>query len=433
MLGLPGAIIVGLGSILGSGVFVSLAMAAGIAGPAALLAIVIAAALATCNGLSSAQLAAAHPVSGGTYAYGYRFLHPALGFSAGWLFLWAKSASAATAALGFAGYVIQPFNDTSQALIMGVAIAAVLGITIVVLLGMRRTTPVNLVIVTVTVLALIFFIVTGVSTSMTDAREHLTPLFSAPANQTNSDSFIPALLHASALLFVGYTGYGRIATLGEEVKDPQRTIPRAVIATLAITMLLYLGVAFTAIASIGAPAFGRTLEGAAAPLEIVAATFDVPAARWVLAIGAITAMLGVLLNLLLGLSRVLLAMGRQRDMPAATAKLNRDHTTPIVAVVIMAIIVAGLCLLGDVRLTWSFSAFTVLLYYAITNAAALRLDATQRLYPRWIPALGLIGCLGLAFWVDWSIWLAGLGLIALGLVWHTTAKSIGRSSSNPQV
>ena len=101
-LGLAGATVTGLGSILGTGVFVSLAIAAGITGPSVILAIVLAAGLALCNALSSAQLAAAHPISGGTYEYGYKYLSPRLGFTAGWLFLCAKTASAATAALGFA-------------------------------------------------------------------------------------------------------------------------------------------------------------------------------------------------------------------------------------------------------------------------------------------------------------------------------------------
>jgi len=426
VVGLPGAVIVGLGSILGTGVYVSLAIAAGIAGPAMLIALVIAAALAACNGLSSAQLAAAHPVSGGTYAYGYRFLHPVFGFTAGWMFLWAKSASAATAALGFAGYALHLFDVESTGITIALAVLGIIGITIIVLLGMRRTTTVNAVIVTITIVVLVYFVSAGLSASTTEARSNLTPFFQPSSPDTPHARFLPALLHASALLFVAYTGYGRIATLGEEVRDPRRIIPRAVIITLGITLLLYLAVAFTAIASVGAADFAATVQGAAAPLEVVAATFNVPGAGWVLAVGAITAMLGVLLNLILGLSRVILAMGRQRDMPAVTAKLNREQSTPTVAVVVMAIVVAGLCLLGDVRLTWSFSAFTVLIYYAITNAAALRLTSTQRLYPRWIAALGLLGCVGLAFWVDWPIWLAGLGLIAVGLGWHAVANAIAR-------
>ncbi|MBD0311124.1 MAG: amino acid permease, partial [Microcoleus sp. T1-bin1] len=139
---------------------------------------------------------------------------------------------------------------------------------------------------------------------------------------------------------------------------------------------------------------------------------------FVLAIGAMTAMLGVLLNLILGLSRVLLAMGRRRDMPRVLARLNQQGTTPHWAVLVVGIAIALLVLLGNVKTTWSFSAFNVLIYYAITNLAALRLPPQERLYPQWVCWLGLGSCLFLAFWVESSIWQVGLGLIVAGLIWH---------------
>jgi APA family basic amino acid/polyamine antiporter len=136
----------------------------------------------------------------------------------------------------------------------------------------------------------------------------------------------------------------------------------------------------------------------------------------------VTAMLGVLLNLILGLSRVLLAMGRRADMPAVLARLDRSGRTPTASVVLVGAGIAALALIGNVKTTWSFSAFTVLIYYALTNLAALRLPASQRRYPRFIPALGLAACLFLAFWVEPTIWIVGLGLLTLGLLWHLAAK-----------
>ncbi|MGF1635330.1 MAG: amino acid permease, partial [Phycisphaerae bacterium] len=144
----------------------------------------------------------------------------------------------------------------------------------------------------------------------------------------------------------------------------------------------------------------------------------VPQLRWVLAAGAITAMLGVLLNLVLGLSRVWLAMGRRGDMPTNLANVSEVTKTPVPAVVLTGLVIAVLVLLGDVKTTWTFSAFTVLVYYAITNAAALRLAPADRLYPRFFSWAGLVACVGLAFFVPWQVWAAGLGLLALGLAWH---------------
>ncbi|MEL7239588.1 MAG: amino acid permease, partial [Planctomycetota bacterium] len=180
----------------------------------------------------------------------------------------------------------------------------------------------------------------------------------------------------------------------------------------------------------GAEVLAVATERRAAPLEVIAAAFQVPLVKQVVAIGAITAMLGVLLNLVLGLSRVLLAMGRRGDMPGVVARLNAKQTTPWVAVLVMGVVVAGLASIGSVKTTWTFSAFTVLVYYAITNAAALRLPADARLYPRVFAWAGLIGCAGLAWFVPWKIWAAGLGLIAIGLIWHFVAR---RVTSKPAV
>jgi APA family basic amino acid/polyamine antiporter len=149
----------------------------------------------------------------------------------------------------------------------------------------------------------------------------------------------------------------------------------------------------------------------------------------ILAVGAVTAMLGVLLNLILGLSRVLLSMGRRKDMPSIFAKLNRSGTTPYPAVIVIGIAIAVLVLIGNVKTTWSFSAFTVLVYYALTNLSAIRLSESERLYPRFIPWVGLISCLFLAFWVEQRIWMIGLGLIGLGLVWHFIAGQLSRTTS----
>jgi APA family basic amino acid/polyamine antiporter len=219
-------------------------------------------------------------------------------------------------------------------------------------------------------------------------------------------------------MFVAYTGYGRIATLGEEVQQPERTIPRAIIATLIMSMVLYLSVAFVGLGAVGAEAFGAATRQQVAPLEIVASRFGVPGASMILALGAITAMLGVLLNLLLGLSRVLLAMGRRGDMPSGLASVNSHTNVPWAATLAVAAIIGAIVLLRDVRVTWSFSAFTVLIYYALTNLCAIRLQPEQRLFPIWPAYCGLVACLFLAFWVERQVWLIGLGLILVGLAWQ---------------
>ncbi len=409
-LGVLGATLMGLGSIVGTGVFVSIGIAAGIAGPAVILAVVIGAIVATFNGLNSAQLAANHAVSGGTYEYGYKYLTPWLGFTAGWMFLLAKTASAATAALGFAGYLLN-ITGLSSSWVVPIALLAVVVLTLIVLTGIRRSNTANSVIVSVTLLSLGFFIVACLPRAATVGVDNLTPFFKGD---------IGTVLQASALMFVAYTGYGRIATMGEEAREPRKTIPKAMIVCLVLTMLLYIAVAAVGIGAVGAEVLGKaTGQAKAAPLEAAARLVAGPGGAFVLAIGAMTAMLGVLLNLILGLSRVWLAMGRRRDMPRFLARLNQQGTTPYWAVLVVGVAIALLVLLGNVKTTWSFSAFNVLIYYAITNLAALRLPPQERLYPQWVGWLGLASCLFLAFWVESSIWQIGLGLIVAGLIWHT--------------
>ncbi len=408
--GLIGAVMLGLGSIVGTGVFVSIGIGAGVTGPAVVLAIAAAALVATANGLSSAQLAATHPVSGGAYEYGYRYLTPLLGFTAGWVFLLAKSASAATAALGFSGYLLDLAGIHNDGARIATALAAIAILTAVILGGIRRSNRTNTVIVSITLGALGLFVLLGIPSARAGTPANFIPFLVPAAGETPLHAF----LHATALMFVAYTGYGRVATLGEEVRDPRRTIPRAIVATLVVTMLLYVAVGYVAVASVGSTRFAELTATTAAPLESIAQTFGVPGLGLLLAIGAITAMLGVLLNLILGLSRVLLAMGRRGDMPRSVAHIDPRSATPTIAVIVMAVVIGILALAGNVKTTWSFSAFTVLVYYAINNLAALRLPPDQRRYPRWIAWAGLFACAFLAVWVEPAIWLAGLAAIGVG-------------------
>ena len=422
-IGVVGATLLGLGSILGTGVFVSFGLAMETAGPAVLIAIVIAGLVAGCNALSSAQLASSYPRSGGTYEYGYRYLTPTLGFTAGWMFLIAKSASAATAALGLAGYGLLAFDMYEPGLATAVALGAAGMMTIIVAGGVTRSNAANAILLAVTIGSLVVFVGVGMHRAIVGSVEHMSPLFPRPAGDVVGAwqrSLMTArhLLGATALMFVAYTGYGRIATLSEEVHHPRRTIPIAIVVTLAVSMLLYLSVGFVAVASVGPEAVVKATQQHAAPLEVVARMWERPRLGWLMTAGAITAMGGVLLNLLLGLSRVLLAMGRRRDMPSIVARLDEEGTTPWVAVIVMGLVVMGLILLGDIRMAWSLSAFTVLIYYGITNLAAIRLPKRLRLYPVFIPWCGLISCLGLAACVNRHAMITGIVIVVIGLIWH---------------
>ncbi|MEM8738349.1 MAG: APC family permease [Planctomycetota bacterium] len=418
-----GAVMLGLGSMIGTGVFVSLGLAAGLAGPAVVLAVPLAGALALCNGLSSAQLAARFPVAGGTYEYAHRVGWAPFGLLAGVMFLIAKSASAATAVLALAAYLLEPFVGVGG-LMIPAALALLVMLTVVVLEGLRRTNTVNTVIVAVTLLGLAVFVAVSLPRLEPDQlRFDLSRVSSDAAAGSPAPSIgWPDLLHAAALAFVAYTGYGRIATLGEEVSEPRRTIPRAILLTVLLCIVVYAAVALAAVGLAGPSRFAELARGGA-PLQALAESAGFPRwSLWAITAAAVTAMLGVVLNLLLGLSRVALAMARRRHLPHLFARIDAKTATPGPAVVLVAVVIALLAIAGSIRAAWSLSAVTVLIYYAITNAAALRLPPDARLYPRIISWIGLIGCLGLAAFIEPIYWVAAAALIALTLVWHLATR-----------
>jgi basic amino acid/polyamine antiporter, APA family len=390
-MGLGGAIVTGLGSILGTGAFVAIGVASGLWGDAVLVAIPIAGVVGAFNGLSSAFLAARFPVAGGTYEYGYRTLGPSWGFTAGWLFLLAKTASAAAAALGASAFLGAPWDPRIS------AATAVLVLTGLVLAGLRRTIAVNVVLVTVTVVAIVGFGIAGL-------------IQSGQRSSIDTEAIRLGLLPAITFLFVAYTGYGRIATLGEEVRRPAVNIPRAVMVTLVVAVCLY-GLVAIGGRAIGGEYWGAGPENGTTLVDLVAEPLST-----VVLIGGVAAMLGALLNLLLGLSRVWLAMGRRHDMPERLSRL--DHrSTPVAAITISAVPVLFVVLLGDISIAWSFSAFTVLLYYGITNLSAIALDRK-----RWTAWLGLISCALLSFYVTPIVWAIGAGLVVLGLIWKAQRR-----------
>ena len=458
-LSLTGAIFLGLGSMVGTGVFVGIWLAGSITGPTLFIAILAAAALATCNALSSAQLAAASPVCGGTYEYGYRYLHPLFGVTAGWTFLIAKSAAAATAALALVGYVAASqgiaigWNETEGGKALNMmeiyhSLAAVVVVLIVgglVVGGLKNSDRANKLIVLLSIGSLVVlggvlfpftFQALAETSSDIGAIDYLLPSVknaeAMPFDEYIGSQFriISRFFLAVAMIFVAFAGYGRIATLGEEVKEPKSSIPRAIVITMVITTILYLFIAYVGYS------FGLhkqiylsknfPLVDLATRLRIQELDDTLPGwvkLNWIVAAGAFAALLGVILTLILGLSRVALAMARRGDLPGLFAKLNRNSNPSLATILVVCLIVFFAVWFRNVSLTWKTSAFTVLVYYAITNLAALKLPQEDRLYPKWISMLGLIACLSLVFFIDFQVILLGLVIVGVGIALHFTLQS----------
>ncbi len=373
--------------MIGAGIFVALGPAAAAAGSGLLIGLAIAAAVAYCNATSSARLAARYPESGGTYVYGRERLGAFWGYTAGWSFIVGKTASCAAMALTV-GYYVWP--QAARA----IAVGAVVALTAVNYVGIRKSAVLTRIIVALVLAALCTVVVAILGFGGVDA-DRLS---------IGTDVSAGGVLQAAGLLFFAFAGYARIATLGEEVRDPARTIPRAIPLALAITLAVYVLVAVAVLAELGSAA----TASATAPLAdaVTAAGFD--GLEPVVRVGAAVAALGSLLALILGVSRTTLAMARDRRLPHALAGVHPRFGSPHRAEVVVGVLVAVLAATVDVRNAIGFSSFTVLVYYAIANASAWTLGR------RMVPAVGLAGCLLLAFLLPVPSVLAGACVVLVG-------------------
>lgn len=400
-LGTFDAVVIGLGSMIGAGIFAAPGPAAAAAGSGLLLGLALAALVAYCNATSSAQLAALHPESGGAYVYGRRRLGPLWGFLAGWGFVIGKIASCAAMAMTFGSYA-------APALARPLAVGSVVALTCVGYLGIQKTALLTRLIVAVVILALVVVVAAVWLGGATDPAR-LQPVTGTSAR---------GVLQSAGFLFFALAGYARIATLGEEVVDPRRTIPRAIPIALGLTVGLYALVATSALAGAGASALAASSAPLAAAVEAGGLAWLAPAVR----IGAAIGSLGVLLSLLAGVSRTTFAMAAERDLPGSLAAVHPRYRVPHRAELAVGAAVAAVVAVADLRSAIGFSSFAVLTYYAVTNAAAWTLRPDERRWPRALAGLGLVGCAALALTLPLPSVLGGSGLLAAGAIVHLVRR-----------
>ncbi len=416
-LSLRDAVGIGLGAIIGAGIFVVTGLAAGVSGPAFVVGLLAAGIIAAFNALSSAQLAAVYPQSGGTYEYGYRLLNPALGFSAGWMFLVSKLAAAGVVAIGFGSYFHQLVPIVAP---LTLSVAAVVLLTIANYFGIKKVGNLNLLIVTLTLLSLIYLAVSGIPEMKS---EHFTPF--APFG-------VAGIAESAAILFFAFTGYARIATLAEEVGQPKKTIPKAIIITIVTAICLYIVISLVAIGVIGT----EQMASSTSPLQLVANSLSTPAISLVVTLGAATAMLGVLLSQILGISRMLLAMGRRADIPPVFQSIHTRYQVPHFGVLVTGLIILLFTLFGSFPFIVRAATFSILLYYSITNIAALKQPKKDKLYGTIIPIAGLIGCLLMAVSLPLSVLISGIGLLIVGFAMryfiHKVYRNKDKNKISPQ-
>ncbi|WAJ46001.1 APC family permease [Mycobacterium sp. Aquia_216] len=391
------AVVIGLGSMIGAGVFSAFGPAARAAGAGLLIGLGLAAAIAYCNATSSAQLAAVYPTSGGTYIYGRVRLGPWWGFVAGWGFVIGKTASCAAMALTVAAYAVPAAEVWVQRV---VGVAAVVLLTAFNYRGVTKTAVLARILLMCTMIALATVVI-GIAVSKPNPS-HLSGGWFTGSGY--------GVLQSAGLLFFAFAGYARIATMGEEVRDPARTIRRAITVALAIAVVIYLVVGASALLAAGPD----RLASAAAPLAEAVRAAGAPALVPVIAVGAVLASLGALLALVAGLGRTVLAMARHRDLPGWLAAVHPVHRVPHHAEIAIGVVVCVLVSAVDLRGVIGFSSFGVLIYYAIANAAAITLPASA-VARRVCNVVGLAGCLLLVATLPWESAVAGLAVFAVGI------------------
>lgn len=398
-LGLFDAVVIGLGSMIGAGIFAAFAPAAAAAGAGLLIGLLIAAVVAWTNASSSAQLAAQYPISGGTYIYGRERLGEWPGFLAGWSFVIGKTASCAAMALTFAAYAAPAGWEKP------VAVAAILTLAAVNYFGVTRTAGLTRLIVAVVLIVLALVIVAG----LVGGAPHTNNL----GENLLTDGWY-GILQSAGLLFFAFAGYARIATMGEEVTNPERTIPRAILTSLSITLVIYAFVAVTVLLVIGP----EQLATSTAPLVDVVSDSSWGWAAPVVRVGAASAALGALLALVAGVGRTSLAMARNRDLPTWLAAVHPKYKVPHHAEIALAVIVSILVLTVDLRGAIGFSSFGVLLYYFVANVSAFTQATDQRRYPKALQILGAFGCLILVVTLPPESIIVGLVVLVIGILYR---------------
>jgi basic amino acid/polyamine antiporter, APA family len=396
--GLFSASALGIGAIIGSGIFIVTGIVSGLAGPAMILSVIIAGVIAVFSAMSVAELGVFLPEEGGTYAYARKLISPFAGFIAGWIWIFSNIFVGAAVSLGFAHYFVTLFPQVPVKLIAGGICLAFIAINYI---GIKESVLFNNLLVTLKVLILLFFIAFGLG-------------YFHPGNFS---PFAPegsmGILRGAALIFFAYTGFARVTIMAEEVRDPEKTVPRSIYLALGISTLIYLLVSIVAVGLTGSPA----LAFSGSPLADAIGSTGSSASVLIISLGAMIATASVLLTTVMGISRIVFSMARNKDLPLLFGSIHPRFGTPHHAITITGAAMIAALLLADLELVVSVSTFAMLVYYFIANIAAIRLPPDYRKYPAVIPVIGAVSCLGLIVFLSPVSWIIGCIGLLIGGAW----------------
>jgi len=399
------AVAVSVGAIIGGGVFVVTGIAAGLAGSALIVSMLVAALISLLTALSFAELTAWQPREGSIYEYSYQLISPFTGFLVGWMWILSNTFAGAAVSLGFAYYLTALVPSLNPNL---VAAIVCLAFTAINYFSVRESALLNNILVTAKLLILIFFIIYGL-------------FFVNPANFTPFKPLEAGVFSGAVFFFFAYGGFARAAVIAEEVKDAKRNVPRAMLIALAISAILYVLIGTVAVGLVGP----NRLAGSNSPLEEAMKATGNSAATFTITIGGMLATASVLLTSVLGVSRMVYAMARRKDLPQALAKLDPKRNTPIYSTWIIGLIMTMLVLLIDLSKVVAISTFAMLFFYTLANVSALRLKPEKRAYPRILPAVGAVSCVALlAFELFASLqsWIIGTASLLIGAIYYVAKR-----------
>ncbi|RPI37891.1 MAG: amino acid permease [Methanoregulaceae archaeon] len=402
-IGLFDATALGIGAIIGSGIFVVTGIVAGIAGPAMVFSIIIAGIIAVISAMSIAELGSYLPEEGGTYAYAQKLISPFAGFIAGWIWIFSNIFVGAAVSLGFAHYFVTLLPSIPVKVI---AVAICLIFIIINYLGLKGSVLFNNILVLAKILILLFFIAFGLGFIRPGT---FTPLMAEGSL---------GILSGAALIFFAYTGFARVTIMAEEVKDPEKTIPRSIYLALGISTAIYLLVSFVAVGLAGAP----VLAHSGSPLTDAIGMTGNSGAVLVISLGAMIATASVLLTTIMGISRIVFSMARSRDLPPLFGRIHPRFCTPHYSITITGACMIAALILADLALVVAVSTFAMLLYYLIANIAALRLPPEHRRYPLAVPVTGALSCAGLIVFLSPASWIIGCIGLVTGGVWFVLRR-----------
>jgi basic amino acid/polyamine antiporter, APA family len=406
-IGLWSAVAINVGAIIGGGIFVVTGIVAGYAGSALVVSMIIAGVIAFITAWSFAKLTAWQPVEGGVYEYGRQLVSPYAGFLAGWMWLVANTFTGAAVSLGFAYYLSSAFPSLPTGI---VAAALCLAFTALNLVGAKESTRVNNALVTIKLAVLAFFVVFGLL--------HI--------NGSNFNPFVPlstGVLYGTFFIFFAYGGFARVSVIAEEVKDAKRNVPRALLLSLGISMIVYVLVGLVAVGLLGPVG----LAGSPSPLSSAIGVTGSSLAMQIVAIGGLVATASVLLTAILGVSRMAYSMARRNDLPSALARLHSRFLTPYYAILVSGVLMAILVLFVDLTHVVAISTFALVFNYSITNIAAYKLKNNNKLMNKIMPLLGLATCILLLVFIllaSSDAWIVGVAFLIAGTIYYLVKKKL---------